>query len=55
MSEGRADAIRHQLYEIEWASGEVLNAIVRSREDWNSPLYTAMPFWQNVERDGVLL
>jgi hypothetical protein len=47
--------IRHQLYEIEWESGEVLNVIVRSREEWNSPLYAAMPFRQEVERDGVLL
>ena len=55
VTDTRADAIRHQLYEIEWESGEVLNAIVRSREDWNSPLYAVMPFWKNVERDGVLL
>ena len=31
MSEARADAIRHRLYEIEWESGEVLCAVVRSR------------------------
>lgn len=55
VSDARADTIRHQLYEIEWESGEVLNVIVRSREEWNSPLYAAMPFRQEVERDGVLL
>ena len=55
VSDARADAIRHHLYEIEWDSGEVLNAIVQSREEWNSPRYAAMPFRENVERDGVPL
>jgi len=51
----RVDAIRHRLYEIEWECGEVLCAVVRSRQEWNSPLYRAMPFHQNVEREGVIL
>lgn len=51
----RADAIRHRLYEIEWESGEVLCAVVRSQQEWNSSLYRAMPFHQNVERNGVVL
>ncbi len=55
VGEQRAAAIRHQLYEIEWTHGEVLNAVVRGREEWESPLYRAMPFRQNVERDGILL
>jgi predicted nucleotidyltransferase len=55
MSEARADAVRHRLYEIEWESGEVLCAVVRSRQDWQSPRYRAMPFRQNVEREGVTL
>lgn len=55
VNEQRAQVIRHQLYEIEWTHGEVLNAVVRSREEWNSPLYQAMPFRRNVEREGLLL
>jgi uncharacterized protein len=55
MSEARADSIRHRLYEIEWESGEVLCAVVRSRQEWQSPRYRAMPFRQNVEREGVTL
>ena len=55
ISEARADAVRHRLYEIEWESGEVLCAVVRSRQEWQSPRYRAMPFRQNVEREGVLL
>jgi len=55
VGDARADVIRHRLYEVEWESGEVLCAIVRSREEWRSSLYRAMPFHQNVERDGVPL
>lgn len=55
MSESRADAIRHQLYELEWESGEVLCTIVRSRQEWHSPRYRTMPFHQNVEREGIAL
>ena len=55
MSEARADAIRHRLYEIEWETGEVLSAVVRSHQEWRSPRYRAMPFWQNIQREGVTL
>jgi predicted nucleotidyltransferase len=51
----RVDAIRHRLYNIEWEYGEVISCIVRSREEWNSPLYKVMPFHQNVEREGIVL
>ena len=32
VDDARTDAIRHRLYEIEWDCGEVLSAIVRSRQ-----------------------
>ena len=51
----RADTIRHRLYNIEWACGEVISCIVRSRQEWNSALYKAMPFHENVEREGIVL
>jgi len=51
----RVDNIRHRLYNIEWDSGEVISCIVRSREEWGSPLYKAMPFHENVEREGIVL
>ena len=51
----RIDTIRHRLYDIEWESGEVISCIVRSRKEWNSSLYKAMPFHENVEREGIVL
>ena len=51
----REQAIRHRLYELEWDSDEVLCSVICSRKDWHSPLYRAMPFHQNVDRDGIAL
>jgi predicted nucleotidyltransferase len=36
-------------------SGAVLTLIVYNRDLWNSRLYKAMPFHENVDREGVLL
>jgi len=55
VNDERTDKIRHRLYEIEWESDEVLCCIVRSREEWNSPLWRSMPFYQNVEFEGIVL
>jgi len=51
----RVDRIRHRLYEIEWDCGEVLSCVVCNRQEWNSPLYRAMPFHREVEREGLNL
>jgi uncharacterized protein len=51
----RTDRIRHKLYEIEWESGDIISAIVRSREQWDSDLYQTMPFHQRVQKEGVHL
>lgn len=51
----RADEIRHRLYEIEWESGEVLTSVIRSQTEWDSPRYRAIPFRQNVQREGIVL
>ena len=33
----RRDRLRHQIYEIEWETGEVICSIIRSRQEWNTP------------------
>jgi len=43
------------IYPVELETGAVLTLIAYSRGQWNSALYKAMPFRQNVEREGVLL
>ena len=49
------DSIRHQLYEIEWETGEVLSVIVRNRSDWNSLPLATTPFHANIESEGMAL
>jgi len=51
----REDVFRRQLFPIEIETGAVLTVILLSKKDWNSALYGAMPFYQNIERDGVIL
>jgi predicted nucleotidyltransferase len=52
---GRADAIRHKLYEIEWETGEVISTIVKSRAIWNDPRYRVVPLHKAIEKEGVRL
>jgi predicted nucleotidyltransferase len=55
VNDERTDQIRHRLYEIEWESGEVISSVVRSREEWRSEAYQAMPFHQRVQQEGTRL
>jgi len=55
LNDQRIDRIRHQLYELEWDSGEVISSIVRTRDEWNSALYRAMPFHHIVDIEGTRL
>lgn len=49
------DLFRRQLYPLELETGAVLTVLLTSRRDWQSPLYTAMPFYQNIRREGISL
>jgi predicted nucleotidyltransferase len=46
---------RQQLFPIELETSRVLTVIAYSESEWNTPLYRAMPFRENVETDGVML
>ena len=57
--DGPADVAIHRrlissIYPLE-ENGAVLTLSVHNRERWNSRLYRAMPFHENVDREGVLL
>ena len=57
VTHARASAVRHRLLELslEQDNCPVLTAIVRGKSEWDSPLFRAMPFHANVEREGVEL
>jgi predicted nucleotidyltransferase len=53
ISEKEKIAINYKIFDVEIASGEVINAIIHTRKEWNSPLLQAMPFYTNVMNEGV--
>ena len=55
VDDARTDSIRHRLYEIEWDCGEVLSSIVRSRQEWDTPLHQVTPFSKVVREQGILI
>ena len=53
LNDQRVDRIRHHLYEIEWQGGEVISSMIKTHQDWENPLYQAMPIHQRIEKEGV--
>jgi uncharacterized protein len=47
--------LKDSLYEVELANDEVVSSIIRSRQEWSSPEYDALPFKTAVEKEGVML
>lgn len=55
VSRERERAICDRLYDVELALDEVLCPLVYSRQEWESPVYRAMPLHDHVHRDGIAL
>ena len=55
VSTGRTDKIRSALYELEIETNQIINSIIRSREEWNSRKYSVLPLNENIEREGIRL
>ncbi|MFH0919955.1 MAG: nucleotidyltransferase domain-containing protein [Fibrobacterota bacterium] len=53
VSLAREDALRDAIFSLQIDRGVSISIQAYSREDWNTPLYKAMPFVQNVEREGI--
>ena len=47
--------LKDGLYDIELENNEVVSSIIRSRQEWSSSEYDALPFKKAVEREGVEL
>ena len=43
------------IYPIELKHDAMVSFVIHSKRNWKSPSYRAMPFHQNVEREGVRL
>jgi predicted nucleotidyltransferase len=55
VSLAREDDFRRELFPLELKTGAVITVILVSKKAWKSAIYSAMPFYQNVRRDGVRL
>ncbi len=51
----RRDYIRHQIYEIEWETGEVICSIIRSYQEWNTPRFQQTPLSKSIAKEAILL
>jgi len=51
-AETRAD---DAIFDLESATGLIVSTIFCSKEQWDTPLYRAMPFHWEVDRDAVML
>jgi predicted nucleotidyltransferase len=49
------DEIKNCLYDIELEYNEILSSIIRTKQEWNSSKYSAMPFKKNIEKEGILI
>ncbi|MBN2133009.1 MAG: nucleotidyltransferase domain-containing protein [Sedimentisphaerales bacterium] len=49
------EEILSAVYPLELDTGALLTLLTYDKRQWNSPLYCAMPFHKNVEREGILL
>ena len=49
----RVDRVRHQLYDLELESEQLLSSIVLSLDKWRAPHFQASPFSRAVQHEGV--
>jgi len=45
--------IRHELYDVELETSEVIVPIIHEKEYWRRPQNSVTPFYQNVSREGI--
>lgn len=55
VSQDLEERIGNALYEIELEWGVVIPAFIFDRKSWNQGQFKAMPFHQNINREGVVL
>jgi predicted nucleotidyltransferase len=47
--------LRDRLYDVELERDTVISSIIRTREEWDSPRYSVLPFKRLVDKEGVSL
>ncbi len=49
------EKILDQVYPVQLETGQMISFIVYNKQQWQSPLYCAMPLHKNIDREGVIL
>jgi predicted nucleotidyltransferase len=47
------EAILDEIYPVELETGAMISFVVQNEADWGKPLYKAMPFHKNIDREGI--
>jgi len=47
--------MRRSIYEIEWATSEVISVVIRNRQEWDLPILQSSPFHINIDHEGLRL
>ncbi len=47
--------LRNRLYDLELETDHIISSIIRTRQEWDSPKYSVLPFKKEVEQQGVIL
>lgn len=55
LSKEEETSVDDSIFELELATGLVVSTIFCSKEQWDTPLYRAMPFHWEIDRDAVVL
>jgi len=55
ISPAEEDKARRAAYEMELEHDVVLSLLLYARSEWDDPLHRAMPFHEEVEREGLVL
>jgi predicted nucleotidyltransferase len=55
LSEQEKIAIHDKVFDIELTTGETINTIIHTRQEWDHPRMQITPFYQHVKKEGIVL
>ena len=55
LSAAEEDVVYKALFQLELSTGAVVSTIFCSKQQWETPLYRAMPFHWEVDRDAIVI
>jgi uncharacterized protein len=55
VSDAEKIRLHTHIFQLELETGELINPIIHTRQEWRNPLIQATPLYKNVVQEGVLL